>query len=63
MTPNDLLRWRSAMKMSRAAAAKALGMDERTLADLERGTRTIKRHVALACLALWHRLDHSSPPW
>lgn len=66
MTHEDFKAWRSAMDLSQAAAADALGLSKATVENYDRGTRRedgrpveIPKHVALACAALWHRLE----PW
>lgn len=64
MTPTDLRQWRKELRLSRKAAAEALGMSERALAYYEAGTRDGKpqeppQWLAYACAAIYHRL----PPW
>lgn len=66
MTADDFKGWRAAMGLSQRAAAEALGVSRPTIENYERGVRltdgqpvTIPRTVALACAALYHRLE----PW
>lgn len=66
MTPDDFKAWRKAMGLSQRAAAEALGMSRPAIENYERGHRIgdnrkveIPRTVALACAALFHRLE----PW
>lgn len=64
MTPQALRDWRKQMGLSRRAASSALGMSERSLAYYEQGERdgkpvTPPQYLALACAALYHRLE----PW
>lgn len=68
MTPEDLRAWRAAMGFrSQAQAAEALGYSVARYKDFERGKsangekviETLPRTLALACSALYHRLE----PW
>lgn len=66
MKPDDFKAWRTVMGISQAGAAEALGLSKSTIENYERGTRreddrpvTIPLSVALACSAIYHRLD----PW
>jgi transcriptional regulator with XRE-family HTH domain len=67
MTPSDFKIWRKAIGLSQAAAAKALGLSTPTIEMYEAGTRfgggrsaAIPKIVALACAALYYRLDQWS---
>lgn len=66
MTSDDFKAWRRQMDLSQAGAAEALGVSKPTIENYERGTRreddrpvVIPHTVALACSALYHRLQ----PW
>lgn len=66
MTPQDLKAWRDAMGFtSQRMAAEALGVNVATIENMERGVRRdgkpspIDLRTALACAALFHRLN----PW
>ena len=66
MTPDEFKAWRKSMGCSQAEAAEALGLSKPTIENYEKGVRRdtgaaveIPRHVALACAALFHRLQ----PW
>lgn len=64
MTGLDFRAWRKRLGLSQTAAAQALGLSVSRIIDYERGTTRgtekpapIPKHVALACLAIKHRLD------
>ncbi len=65
MSPDDFKDWRSKMALSQEAAAKVLGLSKATIQNYERGVRIdgkpapIPFATALACSALFHRID----PW
>ena len=66
MTPADFKDWRNQMGFSIVAAEKALGLSKSTIDLYEAGKRRdtgapveIPHTVALACAALYHRLE----PW
>lgn len=65
MTPDDFKAWRAKMRLTQTAAAAALDLSEATIQLYERGIRPngqpapIPLAVALACSALYHRLE----PW
>lgn len=62
MTPAEFTTWRESLRLSQRAAAAALGLHYNTIAIYESGERngkpvTIPKTVALACAAIYHRLD------
>ncbi|WP_062236933.1 helix-turn-helix domain-containing protein [Aureimonas sp. N4] len=66
MTSDDFKAWRTMMGYSQAKAAEELGISKPTVENYERGQRRedgrpveIPRSIALACSAVYHRLD----PW
>ena len=66
MSPEAFKAWRRQMGLTQAGAAEALGISVPTVENYERGTRrengnpvVIPKPVALACTALYHRLE----PW
>ena len=67
MTPDQMRAWRDALNLSRREAGELLGLSPSTIEQYEMGRRkgapeqpvVIPRHVALACAAIWHRLE----PW
>jgi len=66
MTNEDFKAWRKAMGLSQAAAAVALDMSASAIEQYDSGRRRdsgkpveIPKAVALACAALYHRLE----PW
>lgn len=56
MNHETLKAWRKRLSLTQADAAKALGLSLRGYKNYEDGTRAIKRHVALACSAVFHRI-------
>ena len=48
---------RKALSLKRTALARALGMSPTTIYAYEAGKHTVPKHVWLAMMALWHRLD------
>jgi DNA-binding XRE family transcriptional regulator len=65
MTADDFKSWRKTMGLSQDGAATALGLSNATIQNYERGIRLdgkpapIPRTTALACAALFHRIE----PW
>lgn len=66
MSPDDFKAWRKAMGYSQDRAANALGLSRTAVQNYDTGVRRgdggaveIPKHIALACTALYHRLD----PW
>ena len=66
MTPQSFKEWRATMGFSQAEAAEALGLSKPAVENYDRGVRRddgkpvkIPKTVALACRALFHKLD----PW
>jgi DNA-binding XRE family transcriptional regulator len=59
MTPESFLAWRNDVGLSQKAAAEQLGLGRRTVQDYEAGRYPVPRSVALACSAIFHRLE----PW
>lgn len=66
MSPDDFVAWRRAMGYSQDRAAQALGLSRSTVQNYGAGVRRgdgepveIPLHIALACAALYHRLE----PW
>ena len=59
MSPADFRAWRKSLELSQQAAADSLGIGRRTVQDYEAGAYPVPRHIALACAALFHRLE----PW
>ncbi len=66
MTSDDFKAWRKAMGFTQAKAAEALGVSKPTVENYDKGVRRengepviIPRTVALACAALFHKLE----PW
>lgn len=59
MTPASFIEWRLAMGFSKRGAAKALGASPSTITAYDTGASPIPRYIALACRALYHRLE----PW
>lgn len=66
MTPEQFKDWRTRLGLSQTAAAEALGLSRQSIENYERGRRrederpvVIPKAVALACAAVWHRLE----PW
>lgn len=59
MTPEQFKSWRKTVGLSQEKAAVALGIGRRTVQDYESGAYPIPLHVALACTAIYHRLE----PW
>lgn len=57
MTPKSMRDWLSAMKISSAAGARLLGVHPNTMTKYK--TTGAPAHIALACAALYHRLQ----PW
>lgn len=64
MTSDEFKAWRKAMGFSQADAATALGLSKSTIELYDAGKRRddgrpveISRTVALACSALYHRLE------
>lgn len=60
MTPEQLKSWRKALGLSQQSASEALGIGRRTVQDYEKGVYQIPRTVALACAALYHRINEYS---
>lgn len=58
MTAAAFAAWRASLGLSKAAAARALGLSRNSVQWYEDGSRPIPRHVALACAALAHGLAH-----
>jgi transcriptional regulator with XRE-family HTH domain len=52
VNPSQLRDWRKRLGLSQTGAADALGLSLRGYQNLEAGTRTIRKHVALACAAV-----------
>lgn len=59
MTGPEMRDWRKGLKLSRRAAAEALGISESQIIDYEAGTKRgtdraalIPKHIALACAAI-----------
>lgn len=50
MSPESFHRWRAKHRLSLAAAAKALGVSERTVMYYSKGERVIPKTVRLACV-------------
>ncbi len=66
MTPEDFKAWRKVMGFTQAQAAEALGISKPTVENYDKGIRRedgrpfdIPHPVALACSALYHKLE----PW
>ena len=66
MTPDEFKAWRKAMGLTQVTAAKALDLSTSTIEMYDSGKRkndgspvSIPRTVALACAALYHKLE----PW
>lgn len=66
MTPDDFKAWRMTVGLSQQAAADALGISKGSVELYEAGKRrddgrpvAIPKTVALACAALYHKLQ----PW
>lgn len=66
MSPDSFKAWRTIMDLSQLKAGEALGLSKGTIENYERGSRRedgrpveIPRHIALACAALYHRIE----PW
>lgn len=57
MTPQSMRSWLAAMKISAAEGARLLGIHANTMTKYK--NEGAPQHVALACAALYHRLD----PW
>ena len=64
MTPEQFREWRRKMRITQAEAGRLLGLGVTTVQSYEHGRRRdaiafagIPRVVALACAALWHRLE------
>lgn len=64
MNPEQLLAWRTDMKLNQRDAASGLGLSLKGYQELERGSRfgteqpvTIDRRTALACAAIRFGLD------
>lgn len=57
--PEDFLRWRGRVKMTRREAAEALGISERAVGRYENGERPINHVTAMACAAVAAKLR----PW
>lgn len=56
MTPKTLKAWRLRLHLSKAKAARELGLSPNGYATLEAGKGPIKRQLALACAAIAHGL-------
>jgi len=53
MTPDDFVRWRHKLRLTKRLAARLLGVSDRTVFNYERSTaRTVPTMVALACEAI-----------
>tara|TARA_R110000824_G_scaffold6240_7_gene28947 strand:+ start:264 stop:482 length:219 start_codon:yes stop_codon:yes gene_type:complete len=68
MTGNEFNQWRSALKLSKVAAARRLGVTPATIRMWEAGERTdagvtrdvhVPTAIGFACAAIWHRF----PAW
>jgi len=65
MTPQQFKTWRKKMGLTQAQAAKALDLSKPTIENYDKGIRgngeafEIPHIVALACAALWHKIE----PW
>jgi len=66
MTPAQFKTWRKKMNLTQAQAAIVLGLSKPTIENYDRGVRRgsgeafeIPHVVALACAALWHKIE----PW
>jgi DNA-binding XRE family transcriptional regulator len=59
MTPEQFKTWRKTCGLSQEKAADALGIGRRTVQDYEAEKYEIPRSIALACAAIFHRLE----PW
>jgi len=65
MTPKQFKTWRKKMGLTQAQAAKVLGLSKPTVENYDKGVRgngeafEIPHVVALACAALWHKIE----PW
>ena len=58
MTGSDFRKWRRDLGMKQTEAARALGITDRYVRTIEAASDTeIRRTLALACAAVWHRLD------
>lgn len=61
MSPDDFKTWRKAIDFSKDEAAAALGVSKDTIEEYDAGNRfdddEIPKAVALACTALYYRLD------
>lgn len=57
MTPQSMRSWLAAMKISAAEGARLLGVHPNTMTKYK--AEGAPQHVALACAALYHRLE----PW
>ena len=67
MTPGDFKIWRKAIGLTQADAAKELGLSKPTIEMYEAGTplddecsAIIPKTVALACAALYYRVEQWS---
>lgn len=58
MEAADILAWRSRQGWSIADALRQLGLSRNTYVAYERGTMSIPRYVALACVALEYGLEN-----
>ena len=52
MTPADYTAWRTRLRLTKAAAAEALGASRNACTHYEQGRASIPRHIALACSAV-----------
>lgn len=62
MTPTDFKSWRARLGLTKAEAARLLGLAPNTVAAYEFGRAAIPRHVALACAALAYGLPPIGEP-
>lgn len=63
MTAEQLEAWRSTMGLSKAAAARALGISANAYSNLVNGSFKISPRTELACAALYAKLDTMVMPW
>lgn len=55
--------WLDAMGFRYQDAADALGLSLDQVKSMALGRRDVSRTTALACSALYHRIDYSNDPW
>lgn len=61
MTPDDLRAWQARMGYTYDTASQALGMSRSAYAAMIAGVSKIDKRTALACAALFAKLDPWSP--